>query len=219
MIYAIIAAGGIGARFGADKPKQLVGLGSESILTRTVKVFEKIDKIEKTVVACPEKWLKECRAQLAGLKKVCVISGGETRNETIMRGIDFIEESFGLDEKTLVVTHDAVRPYVTERLILDSIDAAERYGASVAAVEAVDTLIECENGFIENIPDRKKMFHVQTPQTFGALKLRRLYDDLTDEEKDSLTDCSKIFILRGEKVAVFKGDRANIKITYREDIQ
>ncbi len=219
MTYAIIAAGGIGSRFGADKPKQLTEIENESILMRTAKIFENIDEIEKVVVACPVEWISECQMQLSGLNKVCVISGGSTRNETVMNAIDFIEDKFGLSEDTIVVTHDAVRPFVTEKIILDSISAARKYGAGVAAIPAVDTVIECENGFVESIPDRRRMFQVQTPQTFGALKLRRLYSALSDEEKETLTDCSKIFVLSGEKVAVVEGDRANIKITYQSDIR
>lgn len=219
MTYAIIAAGGIGSRFGADKPKQLTEIENESILMRTAKIFENIDEIEKVVVACPVEWISECQTQLSGLNKVCVISGGSTRNETVMNAIDFIEDKFGLSEDTIVVTHDAVRPFVTEKIILDSISAARKYGAGVAAIPAVDTVIECENGFVESIPDRRRMFQVQTPQTFGALKLRRLYSALSDEEKETLTDCSKIFVLSGEKVAVVEGDRANIKITYQSDIR
>lgn len=219
MVYAIIAAGGMGTRFGANKPKQLVEIDGESILMRTAKIFENIDKIEKTVVACPKEWIEECKKTLDTLQKVCVISGGETRNDTVMNAIDFIEENFGLDEKTIVVTHDAVRPFVTKEVILESISAAEKFGASVAAISAVDTIIECENGFITNIPDRKKMFQTQTPQTFSAMKLRRLYEELSDSEKEILTDCSKIFILKNEKVAVVEGDRANIKITYQGDIK
>ncbi len=218
MTYAVIAAGGMGTRFGANKPKQLIEIDGESILMRTAKVFENIDKIEKTVVACPKEWIDECTRTLSGLEKVCVISGGETRNDTVMNAIDFIEENFGLDENTIVVTHDAVRPFVTERVILDSIDAAQKHGASVAAISAVDTIIECENGFITHIPDRSKMFQVQTPQTFSALKLRQLYRSLSDEEKETLTDCSKIFVLKNEKVAVIEGERKNIKITYQSDI-
>lgn len=219
MIYAIIAAGGIGSRFGADKPKQLVEIDGESILTRTAKIFDGMDIIERVIIACPPDRLGECREVLSGLKKTEVIPGGRTRNETVMNAVDFIEEKFGLDEETIAVTHDAVRPFVTEKIILDSIDAAEKYGASVAATESVDTVIECENGFITSIPDRRKMFRVQTPQTFGALKLRRLYNELSDSEKETLTDCSKIFVLRGEKVAVVQGDPANIKITFKSDLK
>lgn len=218
MIYAIIAAGGVGSRFGADKPKQLIEINGESILTHTAKIFEDIDEISKTVVACPPDWLGECTRELDGLDKVCVVEGGKTRNDTVMNAIDFISENFGIDSETIVVTHDAVRPFVTPEIILESIKAAEKYGASVAAVEAVDTIIECENGFVTHIPDRSKIYHVQTPQTFKAQKLRSLYSRLSESERAGLTDCSKIFVLNGEKVAVVKGDRANIKITYKSDI-
>lgn len=156
---------------------------------------------------------------LKDAEKTVVTSGGTTRNDTIMKAIDFIEETYGIDEKTIVVTHDGVRPFVTSELINECIVAAKENGASVAAVEAVDTMIISLDGkTVSEVPDRSKIYHVQTPQTFYALKLRRLYNSLTEEEKESLTDCSKIFLYKDEKVAIVKGDRRNIKITYQSDI-
>lgn len=218
MVYAVIAAGGIGSRFGADKPKQLLEIENESILRKTVGVFEKIEQIAAVVVACPSEWMSQCREELKDFEKVSVVCGGETRNDSVINAAEFIKDNFETDEKTIVVTHDAVRPFVSEKIILDSIDSAEKFGASVAAVEAVDTVIECQDGFIKRVPDRSKIFHVQTPQTFLLLKLLELYETLGDSEKAKLTDCSGIFVSRNERVAVVKGDRANKKITYREDI-
>lgn len=215
MVYAIIAAGGLGTRFGADKPKQLVDIGGQSILRKTVSIFADMDIIAKTVVVCPKDWIKECENELTGLENICVIQGGQTRNETVMRALDFIIENYGTDENTIVVTHDAVRPFVTQKIISDSIDAAKKYGASVAAVPCIDTVIQAQDGFIQAVPDRSRMFCVQTPQTFLAEKLRRLYSELSEKEKEILTDCSGIFVLRGEKVALVDGAIENIKITYK----
>ncbi len=219
MVYAIIAAGGIGTRFGAGKPKQLVEIDGESILRKTAGVFESIERISKTVVACPPDWICECKEQLSDMEKVCVISGGDTRNDTVMRALEYIADNFGIDSSTIVVTHDAVRPFVTEKIITDSIEKAEIYGAAVAAVSAVDTIIECENGFVKNVPVRERMYHVQTPQTFSAQKLLHLYSKLSESEKSQMTDCSAIFVKFNEPVAIVEGDRANKKITYRDDVK
>lgn len=68
-------------------------------------------------------------------------------------------------------------------------------------------------------PDRSKMYQGQTPQTFRAKKLKDLYYSLSDEEKGILTDASKIFVMKGEKVHLVQGEVFNIKITYPYDLR
>lgn len=219
MVYAIIAAGGIGSRFGADKPKQLIKIGNESILRKTVGVFAGIDLITAIAVACPTEWIPQCQEELKDFENVYVVSGGATRNESVISAAEFIQFNFKTDKNTIVVTHDAVRPFVDEMTIIDTIRETQIYGAAVAAVEAVDTIVECEGHFISRIPDRKKVYQVQTPQTFLLESLLDHYYRLSEEQRASLTDCSGIYFAVRDRVSIVKGDRANIKITYREDIQ
>ncbi len=220
MVYALIAAGGKGSRFSSQMPKQFFLLGERTVLETAVLRFEEIEQIEKIIVACPKDWKQYTEKLLSGMRKVCVITGGETRNETVMKGIDYIEKTFSLTDDTLVVTHDAARPFVTQDIILSSIEKATVCSAAVAAVPAVDTVIESRDGeYICAVPERKFMYQVQTPQTFSALKLRELYNSLSEEEKEKLTDCSGIFLSRGEKVAIVKGSAENIKITYKTDLK
>lgn len=220
MIYALIAAGGKGTRFSGEKPKQFFPLGEKTVLETTVLKFEQVSRIEKIIVACPKEWVTYAEKLLSGMRKVCVIAGGQTRNETVINGINFIEKNFSLTEDTLVVTHDAARPFVTHKVITENIEKAAECGAAVAAIKAVDTVIESRDGeYIRSVPERKYMYRVQTPQTFSAQKLRELFLSLSEKEKASLTDCSGIFILRGEKVAITEGDEKNIKITFKADLE
>ena len=205
-------------RFGSDKPKQFMSTDGEPIILKTVKVFEKTDKIEKIIVPCPEDYIEETKKILSKCEKVCVTAGGKDRNLSVMNGIAYIEKHFGLDENTIVVTHDAVRPFVSEKMIADSIEETKKYGATAAAIPAVDTVIEAENGVITSVPDRSRMYQVQTPQTFFAKKLRDLYFSLSESEKEILTDCTKIYVSKGETVKIIDGDIKNIKITFKSDI-
>ena len=157
--------------------------------------------------------------------RIAVIPGGDTRNETIMRAIDHIEQIDGLHDDTVIVTHDSVRPFVTERIIRENIEYAlggsgdVSVGACTTAVPATDTiLIGDGEGYISEIPDRSKSYQCQTPQTFPAGKLRELYESLTDDEKEVLTDAARIFLMKGEKVHIVEGDIRNIKITYPHDM-
>ena len=72
---------------------------------------------------------------------------------------------------------------------------------------------------ISDIPDRSMMYQGQTPQSFKARKLKRVYESLTAEEKEILTDACKIFVIKGEEVRLVQGEVYNIKITYPYDLK
>lgn len=218
MIYAVLAAGGIGSRMGADKPKQYIEIGGKAIIAHTAEKFLNCERISKVIVLCPADWV-DYTWEIFSETEVVVISGGDTRNETLMKAIDYIEETDGLSEDTYLVTHDAVRPFVTEEIINNNIDAMLKYEATGTVIPATDTVFQSVNGqIIDSIPDRSELYQAQTPQCFGALKLRELYQSLSDEEKDILTDGCKIYLLKGHDVHLVKGDVSNIKITYPHDL-
>ena len=218
MIYAVIAAGGIGSRMGADKPKQYIEIGGKAIIRHTTEKFLSCDRIDKVIILCPEDWLEYTREIFLGTN-IIVIPGGDTRNDTLMKAIDYIEATDGLTDETYLVTHDAVRPFVTTEIINDNIDAMLKYGATGTVIPATDTIFQSAGGqVIDCIPDRSELYQAQTPQCFGALKLRELYDSLSSEEKDILTDGCKIYLLKGYAVHLVNGHVSNIKITYPHDL-
>jgi 2-C-methyl-D-erythritol 4-phosphate cytidylyltransferase len=136
-----------------------------------------------------------------------------------MNAISFIESEGNLSDETIIVTHDAVRPFVSKKLIADNVEAVVRTGACGTAFPATDTILKSENGVtIDEIPDRSELYQVQTPQSFRAKKLRELYTSLTDTEKSILTDATKIYVMKGEPVEIIRGEKHNIKITYPLDI-
>lgn len=225
MTYGVILAGGIGSRMGGDKPKQYLTVKDKPIIIYTIEKFLVVPEFEKIIVLCPKQWVEhtknlvEKHAAKAG-DKVVVIEGGSTRNETIMNAIKFIDSEGNLNDDTIIVTHDSVRPFVTHRIIMENIAAAKEFGACDTVVPATDTIVEAlDNTVISNIPDRSKMYQGQTPQSFKALKLKKMYDALTEEEKNILTDAAKIFVIKGEKVALVQGETYNMKITYPYDLR
>ena len=218
MVFAVIAAGGIGSRMGADMPKQYITIGSKTIIAHTVESFFNNSRIDKVIVLCPEDWV-DYTQKIFTDTDVVVISGGDTRNETLMKAIDYIEENYGLNDETYLVTHDAVRPFVTQKIIDDNIDAMLKYRATGTVIPATDTIFQSIKGeIIDSIPDRSELYQAQTPQCFKAITLRELYNNLTDEEKDILTDGCKIYLLKGRDVHLVPGHVSNIKITYPHDL-
>lgn len=225
MVFSVILAGGTGNRMGhTDKPKQFLTIKDKPIIIHTIEKFLSQPEFEKIIVLSPAMWIEHTKRIIAKTIGVCdkivVIEGGNTRNETIMNSIAYIEDNYGLDDDTIIVTHDSVRPFVTHRIIKENIDAAIKYGACDTVIPATDTIVESIDGnIISDIPNRNNMYQGQTPQSFKAKNLRDIYLSLSDTERDILTDAAKILVMKGQHVHLVNGETYNIKITYPYDLK
>lgn len=227
MIYAEILAGGKGTRMGnTEMPKQFLNIGNKPIIIHTLETFLLNSRFNKIIVVTPNEWVQHTNdlinkflpLEMSG--KICVCKGGTDRNESIMNGIKYIEKTFGINEDDVIVTHDAVRPFLTHRIIEENIDMAIKFGATDTVVPAFDTIVASTDGdIIKDIPRRDYMYQGQTPQSFNINKLINLYNSLTEEEKLVLTDAAKIFVVKGQKVKLVKGEVFNIKITTKYDLK
>ena len=224
MVYALVLAGGTGNRMGSEKPKQFLMAGGRPVIVHTLGKFCAYGGFEKIVVLCPEEWtgytenlVHEYMSDFA--EKIAVTVGGSSRNDTIMRGIKYIEKNSFLDDSTIIVTHDAARPFINNRIIDENIKATVECGAATTAVPATDTILYSPSGGnIESITDRSALYLCQTPQTFFAEKLRTLYEALSSVEKEEFTDASGIYVKNGLPVKIVQGEMYNFKITYPNDL-
>lgn len=225
MIYGEILAGGSGTRMGnTEMPKQFLLLGEKPIIIHTIEQFLVNSKFYKIIVCCPKEWISHARDLLNKYEidqdRVEIVAGGENRNESIMNGCRYIESTYGLTDKDVVVTHDAVRPFVNQRILDDNIAAVKKYDAVDTVIPATDTIVYSKDGkIISEIPVRKECYQGQTPQSFKIKKLFELYDSLTKKEKEILTDACKIFAIKGEEVGLVNGEVYNIKITMQYDLK
>ena len=223
-IFAAILAGGVGTRMqSAEKPKQFLEVGEKPIIIHTIEKFISIENFTKILVLTPEDWVDYTRDLIENYmgtdSGVLVLPGGADRNETLRCALAYIEEHYKVDADTILVTHDAVRPFVTERIIRENMEAAGRYGACGTAIPATDTIVQSRDGkYMNSIPDRSCMYQQQTPQSFRVTLLKETYALLNEEERKSLTDACKILVLKGVPVYMVMGDPCNIKITYPEDL-
>ena len=224
-VYGVVVAGGVGSRMGnMEKPKQFLDLGGKPIIIHTIEKFAVHPGFDGLIVLVPGPWISYTKDIIrrnipAFADTITVLEGGKTRNDTIMNAIRFIEEQGDLDDDTVVVTHDAVRPFLTHRIIEENIRFAKEYGACDTAIPASDTIAESlDHEKLTSIPDRKYMYQGQTPQSFKARLLRDEYLALTDDERAILTDACKIMVLKGHHVHLVQGEVYNIKITYPYDI-
>jgi len=212
-VSAIIAAGGRGARFGGDQPKQLLALGGISLLQRSVEAFTRSAAIDHIVVALPAELASNPPGYVTqGPKRIDVVAGGERRQDSVANAFARVSE-----RAEIVVIHDAARPLVTDDLIRRTVEAASEFGAAIAALPARDTVKRADaQQMIAGTLPRREIFLAQTPQAFrsevlrAALALSTAGTDATDE--------AMLAEQAGHRVRLVEGDPRNIKITTPDDL-
>ncbi len=225
MIFAAILAGGIGSRMGeTDTPKQFLTLGDKPVIVHTIEKFAINSKFDKIIVLSPKNFINYTndliKEYFRDNNNLVVLEGGKTRNDTLINAIEYINDNFDIDDDSIIVTHDSVRPFVTHRIIEDNIKAAKEFGACDTVVPATDTIVESvDSKLIKNIPIRDNYYQGQTPQSFKINKLSELVNSLSESESNILTDACKIFVLKNEDVYLVDGEITNIKITYPYDLK
>lgn len=223
MIYAMILAGGNGTRMKSDLPKQFLLLNNKPIIIYSLEHFLLNKSIDKIIICCPNGWTNYTediiKNYIDNTLAIDIIEGGKSRSETLMNGCNFISEKYGIKSDDIIITHDAVRPFINQRIINENIKYTKKYGVVSTVIKASDTIFESnDSNTISNIPIRDKLYHAQTPQSFNLKKLMSVYQSLTDNELNSLTDGCKAFFLRNQPIYLIDGEPSNIKITTPFDL-
>ena len=206
----------------ADMPKQFLPLGDKPIVVHTLEKFLLCGQFDAIYLGVHPSWVTHMQDLIAQYvktqKKIVVVPGGGDRNETILNIVEGIEADYGESDEHIIVTHDAVRPFVTMRILEENIAAAKEHGAVDTVTPAIDTIVCSKDGrVISDIPDRRMMYQGQTPQSFRMSMMKRLYLSLSEEEKGLLTDACKICIVRDQPVHLVEGEISNLKITTISD--
>ncbi len=222
MVFGAILAGGVGSRMGNyTMPKQFLPIGGKPIIVHVIEKFLVHPEIDMVVVGVNPEWYQHMADILEkafpAREKIRLIAGGSDRNSTIENIIHEVK-TIHSDENDIVVTHDAVRPFVTMSMISENIELAKKYGVCDTVIPATDTIVYSDNHeYITEIPVRANVYQGQTPQTFRVGLFEEVYASMTPEELAVVTDACKMFMLKGHRVALAKGHVSNIKITYPED--
>ncbi len=211
---AIVTAGGVGTRMGADMPKQYLCLAGVPILARTLRIFEEHSEIDFIVVTTPKEQVDFCFSQIVrryGFRKVRnIVQGGSTRQKSVLNGLKLAEDS------DFVVVHDAVRPLVEASIISGTIKNARLHGSAIAACSVRDTVKKAD-GFILGTLPREDLWLAHTPQTFRTSLISEAHAKALADGFTGTDDASLVERL-GLKVAIVPDSAYNIKITSPQDL-
>lgn len=214
-VIALIPAAGAGRRMGADKNKQYLKLGGRPILVHTLEVFDRCDAISEVYLIVPEDdcaFACDIIDSVRFSKNIKVIPGGKERQDSVKNGLNSIYKC------NIVMIHDGVRPFVTEEIINRAIEETIKYGATTVAVPAKDTIKSVErDGFVIETLERKKLWQIQTPQTFRYEIIKEAFDRAYVDGFYGTDDAALVERL-GYKVKIVEGSYRNIKITTPEDM-
>ena len=230
-VVVIIPAAGLGTRMASaakgKKPaatKQFTELGGVPILIHTLRRFAETPEVSEIYIALRGNEIEGFRARLEKeakdilRKKIRLVEGGEHRQHSVANAIASVAAS----DDDIVLVHDAVRPFVTEEIIRDVIRAAEKYGAAIAALPAVDTVKQVERTsdgalIVATIP-RERVVLAQTPQGFRYGVLKKAFDEAAADGFVG-TDEASLVERSGHAVAVVMGSARNLKITTPGDME
>ena len=215
-ITVLIPAGGIGARLGRRTPKQFLTLAGGSILAATVVHFARHPAVDAIVVAAPAAHVNRAGLALRKIGRrgvITVVSGGQTRQESVWLALQAAP-----DDAEFVIVHDAVRPFISRRLIDAVVGAARRSGAAICALPVSETVKRVRGDEVETTVDRTALWTVQTPQVFRAALLREAHEKARRDGVMGTDDAALVERL-GHPVKVVRGLEGNLKITTPEDLR
>lgn len=211
--YAIIVAGGTGARMGSPIPKQFLFLNDHPVLYYTLKVFLEAYNDLRIVLVLPDEYTdmgREIIDAYFDYSRIQITAGGETRFHSVKNGLALVEKD------AIVFVHDAVRCLLTTDLIHRCYENTLETGSAVPAVRSRDSvrlLNEEEND--NEVLDRGKVVLIQTPQTFHS---RILLPAFEIDYKERFTDEATVVEAFGLKISLIEGEENNLKITTPRDL-
>ena len=226
--FAIILAGGIGARIGGTTPKQLLPLADgRSVLEHSVGAFERVVCIDEIGIVMHKDYIAQAEeiVRRNGWQKVAfVVAGGSERWESSVNALREIERRNAQQNSINVLLHDAARPFVSERIIGDVCAALQQHEAVTVAIPATDTMYTVsENAIdkiVQDIPLRSTLMCAQTPQAFRLTTIAEAYRRaLQTPPMQATDDCGIVHhYLPSVPIHIVLGDAQNRKITYKEDL-
>ncbi|HOZ54119.1 MAG TPA: IspD/TarI family cytidylyltransferase [Bacilli bacterium] len=210
---ALIIAAGKGTRMEKNIPKQFIKIKNKPIIIYTLECFQNHPDIDDIVVVCLNGWenvLEKYAKKFKITKLKYIVIGGETRFQSLIYGVKKAQE---IDKNSIIISHDGVRPFVSQKIITSSLEKIKSYDATTVSIPAIDTMVIVKNDIETKILNREYLYSDQGPQTFRVKEFFKILDN------DNYTTVGELYVKKGLKVGVIEGDRYNFKVTHSIDLE
>jgi len=216
-VIVVVLAGGSGSRFGGDMPKQFQMLGGMPVFMHSTCKFDGMDIVDHIVLVAPQDYLSHCQDLVArhGMAKVtATVGGGKSRQESTYNGLCTLD----VDADSIVLVHDAARPFVCENDTARLVAATNAHGAAVLALPVTDTIKVADDAqmAIRTI-DRRNLYASKTPQAARMADLFSAHEKARRDGFEATDDC-QLMEFMGIYSKIVITDVANIKITTQVDL-
>ncbi len=198
--------------------KPYLNLAGKPILAYTLLVFQQCSLVNRICIVAAQGDEQNCVQDMIipyGIDKADqVIAGGETRQESVFNGLQSVAS-----DTDIVIVHDCARPFITEGMIKNTLEAANRWGAATVAVPVKDTIKEVDDdSFVVKTLNRQRLWSIQTPQAFEYNLLLQAHLYARENNIQVTDDTALIEHLGTHRVKLVMGASGNIKITTPSDL-
>ncbi len=217
-VVALVVAAGMGTRFGGPLPKPVVPLADSTVIGVAIESLA-AGGVDAVVVVISRSAEHHFISALATCSlPLTVVTGGDTRQESVLRGLEAIAAHPQLSAARIVLVHDAVRPLVPADMVARVIDAVGSGARAVTpALPVVDSLRRVERDGLSSPVDRSELRAVQTPQGFDFATLLDSHRAAVERGVEA-TDDVGVCEAAGHQVTLVEGAATAFKITRAEDL-
>lgn len=216
MNTAIILAGGIGSRLGANRPKQYIEVNGRPIISYCLDTFENNQIIDEIIIVVSDEWLDYVSEIVSKLSKFSRFApAGSSRQHSIFNGLKFC------DPRTeSVIIHDAARPNVSNNLIDECFACLNGYDGVMPVIPVKDTIYYSEDGDqVNSLLNRDHLFAGQSPECFNYDMYYTVHKSLSENDLALIKGSSEIAFMHNMRIKMIKGDESNYKITTLSDLE
>ncbi len=223
MNIAVILAGGVGSRVGADVPKQFIEVLGRPVLSYTLERFDSHPEVDAIEVVCRPGYEDKLAAivERDGLSKVrWTALGGETFQDSVISGIENLAGK--VEDDDIVLVHYGASPFVSDEVISDAIRVCAEHGnASPAHSQVYLAASRGDGEGTTEFIDRDQVMVLNSPQALRYGYATWLYEEARHRELLDKVEphTTSLMFAMGERVWFSKGSTSNIKITTADDLR
>jgi 2-C-methyl-D-erythritol 4-phosphate cytidylyltransferase len=207
-VGAILLMAGVGQRFGSPVPKQFHLLAGKEVYRHTLETLTASHLFDEIILVAHPDWMDIAHEEAR------LVTGGKTRQESSYLGLKAFKKPVDI-----VLIHDAVRPFATQKILTENVAGAIRWGAVDTCIPTADTLVHAPSGSeIASIPNRAEYMRGQTPQTFRMDWIVQAHEKALSEGIENASDDCRLVLRMGKPVHIVLGNERNLKITSEFDL-